>query len=241
MVNRVDASRGSKGRQRTRRREPLSRREIQEVALRLIDEDGLEVLTVRRLGGALGVDPMALYRHFENKEALLDGVAELLWEEVERGSRDGGDWKHQLRSIASSLRDLAHAHPNAYSLVMTREVMPEAALSLSEAKLKALKAAGFEEDLAAQAVRTLVSYGVGYGAVELSYLLSEDQGSAESASEVERLMRVMRMVPRDVPPHLAEVARIICDCDVDAQFDFGLEVVLTGLEAMLNRSPADTE
>lgn len=239
MANRVDESRGSKGRERARRREPLSRREIQEAALRLIDEERLEALTVRRLGAALGVDPMALYRHFENKEALLDGVAELLWEEVERASRDGDDWKDQLRSIARALRELAHAHPNAYFLLMTREVMPEAALSLCEAKLKALKEAGFDEDLAARAVRTLVSYGVGYGAVELSYLLSEDPGSAEFASEAERLMRVMRMVPRDVPPHLAEVARVICDCDVDAQFDFGLELVLVGLEAMLNRSPTD--
>lgn len=236
MVNRVDEPRGSKGQRRARRGEPLSQQEILEAALRLIDEEGLEALTVRRLGAALGVDPMALYRHFENKEALLDGVTELLWDEVERTAHDGPNWKDQLRSIARSLRNLAHAHPNAYSLVMTREVMPEAALSLSEAKLKALKAAGFEEDLAAKAVRTLVSYGVGYGAVELSYLLSEDQGSA---SETERLMRVMRMVPRDVSPHLAEVARIICDCDVDAQFDFGLEVVLTGLEAMPKRSPTD--
>lgn len=222
-----------------RRREPLSRREILEVAVRLIDEDGLEALTVRRLGGALGADPMALYRHFENKEALLDGVAELLWEEVERTAHDGSTWKDQLRSIARSLRELAHAHPNAYSLLMTREVMPEAALSLSEAKLKALEEAGFEQDLAAQAVRTLVSYGVGYGAVELSYLLSEDQESAEPASEAERLMRVMRMLSRDVPPHLAEVARVICDCDVDAQFDFGLELILVGLEAMLDRGPTD--
>lgn len=225
--------------QSNKRRDLLSRRGIQEVALRLIDEDGLEALTMRKLGGALGVDPMALYRHFENKEALLDGVTELLWARVERESHDGGDWKDQLRSIARSLRELAHAHPNAYSLVMTRQVIPEAALSLSEAKLKALTAAGFEQDLAARAVRTLVSYGIGYGAVELSYLLSEDRGSAEPASETERLMRVMRMLSRDVPPHLAEVARVICDCDVDAQFDFGLELILVGLETMVNRSPAD--
>lgn len=226
--------------QSNKRRELLSQRGIQEVALRLIDEDGLEALTMRKLGGALGVDPMALYRHFENKEALLDGVTELLWARVERESHDGGDWKDQLRSIARSLRELAHAHPNAYSLVMTRQVIPEAALSLSEAKLKALTAAGFEQDLAARAVRTLVSYGIGYGAVELSYLLSEDRGYAEeSASEAARLMRVMRMLSRDVPPHLAEVARVICDCDVDAQFDFGLELILAGLETMVNLSPAD--
>lgn len=236
MAERADELRGGRG------REPLSRRRIQEVALRLIDEDGLEALTMRKLGGALGVDPMALYRHFENKEALLDGVTELLWAEVERGSRDGGDWKDQLRFIAGSLRELAHAHPNAYSLVMTREVIAEAALILSEAKLKALKAAGFEEDLAAEAVRTLISYGIGYGALELSYLLSEDRGSAEEpASEAERLMRVMRMVPRDVPPYLAEVARVICACDVDAQFDFGLELILAGLEALLNRSPTGAD
>jgi hypothetical protein len=108
----------------------------------------------------------------------LDGVAEVLWEEVERTAHDGPNWKNRLRSIARSLRNLAHAYPNAYSLVMTWEVVSEATLRLFEAKLNALKGAGFEQDLAAQTVRTLVSNGVGYAAVELPYLFLGGRGMA---------------------------------------------------------------
>src|SRR5260370_18050511 len=90
-------------------RRPLTRERVLHAGLRLIDQQGLEAFTMRKLAQELSVDPMSLYRHFENKDALLDGVAEALWGEVEL---TGGEtaWEHLLRSMAHPLRAPPPAH-----------------------------------------------------------------------------------------------------------------------------------
>lgn len=209
----------------------LTRRKILEVALRLVDDDGLPALTMRSLGAELGVDPMAVYKHLANKDALLDGVAELLWSTVDVPDDADTAWKERLRLIARSLRRLAHSHPNTYPLLF-RTCLSEPALRVFDAQLGTLKGAGFTPDVAAQAVRALVTYAVGYGMAELSPLLMNQlQGS--DVSDVQRVVRVMQVLPRDLPPGLAEVACVVCECDVDDQFDFGLELIIGGLEARL--------
>ncbi len=108
------------------RRKPLSREEILRTGLRLVDQEGLEALTMRKLAQVLGVDPMTIYRHVENKEALLSGLAEALWAEVE--VPDDPSWEAILRSLARSLRSLAHAHPHAYILLCQSPSLPTALL-----------------------------------------------------------------------------------------------------------------
>src|SRR5713101_10104002 len=122
-------------------RRPLTRERILQAGLRLIDQQGLESFTMRKLAQELGVDPMSLYRHFENKDALLDGVAEVLWGEVELPGSETG-WEALLRSMATSLRALAHAHPHAYSLLLNRQILPLAALRLWDVALEQLQQDG---------------------------------------------------------------------------------------------------
>src|SRR5260370_9701747 len=93
-------------------RRPLTRERVLHAGLRLIDQQGLEAFTMRKLAQELSVDPMSLYRHFENKDALLDGVAEVLWGEVEL-PRSATGWEALLRSRATSPRPLPHDHPHA--------------------------------------------------------------------------------------------------------------------------------
>src|ERR671919_1043911 len=95
----------------TRRRQRLTRERVLGEALRLVDEEGLEALTMRRLGKRLGVEGMSLYHHVDGKAGLRAGIVGLLWEEVERSVQDGGDWRHALRSLATRLRALAAEHP----------------------------------------------------------------------------------------------------------------------------------
>src|SRR5215469_560980 len=90
-------------------RRPHTREAIVRTGLRLVDQEGLEALTMRKLAQELHIDPMTIYRHFENKEALLGGLAEMLWAEVE--VPDADDWEAILESLARSLRGVAHAHP----------------------------------------------------------------------------------------------------------------------------------
>lgn len=202
----------------------LTRSRILATALELVDQDGLEALTMRRLADQLRVDPMSIYNYLDDKDALLDGLAEALWEQVELAREK--DWKQVLRSFAVSLRGLAHTHPQAYSL-LCRACLTEPALRTMDVSLVALARAGLDRARAAEMLRTLFSYAVGYGLLELS------AATPTGSSELERLVSVTRAVPRDAPAHLVEVAQLITDCDMDYQFELGLDLILTGLERKL--------
>lgn len=97
-----------------RRGSPLSPEEIHAEALRLIDERGVEALSMRKLAAALDVNPMSLYHHVPNKEALLDGVRGLVLSEIELPADDGSPWQEQIRALATGMRALAHRHPSLY-------------------------------------------------------------------------------------------------------------------------------
>ena len=213
-------------------RRSLTRERILQAGLQLIDQQGLEAFTMRKLAQELGVDPMSIYRHVENKEALLDGVAEVLWEEVELPGSETS-WEALLRSMATSLRALGHAHPHAYSLLLNRQILPLAALRLWDVALEQLQQADFERKRAADIICTVSSYAIGYAMVELSALrpVQSERVAEERMSDIGRLTQIMRRLPRETPAHLVEVACVIMDCDLDAQFTFGLDLMLTSLKA----------
>ena len=212
-------------------RRPLTRERILHAGLRLIDQQGLEAFTMRKLAQELGVDPMSIYRHFENKDALLDGVADVLWGEVELPGSETG-WEALLRSIATSLRALAHAHPHAYRLLCNNQSLSLAMLRLSDVTLGHLQRAGFAQKRALEVLCTVCSYAMGYAMVELSALspVPSEHGT-EELTDIERLTQLMRRLPRETPAHLVEVACVLTDCDMDAQFLFGLDLMLTSLKA----------
>jgi len=212
-------------------RRPLTRERILQAGLRLIDQLGLESFTMRKLAQDLGVDPMSLYRHFENKDALLDGVADVLWGEVELPGSETG-WEALLRSMATSLRALAHAHPHAYRLLCNNQSLSLAMLRLSDVTLTYLQQAGFAQKRALEILCTVCSYAMGYAMVELSALspVPSEHGT-EELTDIERLTQLMRRLPRETPAHLVEVACILTDCDMDAQFLFGLDLMLASLKS----------
>lgn len=210
----------------TARRTRLSRARILTTALDLVDLDGLEALTMRRLADQLKVDPMSLYNHVNGKDAVLDGLAEVLWAEVKPTDSAEG-WKETLLSLATALRQLAHAHPHAYGLLFGRGFLPGPSLLSIEAALKVLEGAGLDREQAAEMIRTLMSYAVGYAMLELS------APPPSGETRLEQIVSLTRALPQDTPVHLVEVARLMCDCDMDYQFKLGLDLILTGLEARL--------
>ena len=199
----------------------------------MIDQQGLEALTMRKLAQDLGVDPMSLYRHFENKEALLSGLADALWAEI--AAPDDSGWEAILRSLAHAVRSVAHAHPHAYILLCQGSTLPTTMLCLFHGALERLQQAGFARKRAAEALNAVLSYAMGYATMELAALpLNQPAQSTQPPTDFERVAQVMRAIPRETPPQLAEVAYLMCvDCDLDAQFTFGLDLLLTGLRARL--------
>lgn len=214
---------------------PLSRKRVLQAALAIADLEGLDALTMRRLGSDLGVDPMSLYNYVEGKDSLLDGLVELLWEEVTSPAK-GADWSKQLQTFARSIRKVFHRHPQAAPLLLGRNVMPLAALLLFHEHLEGLEAAGFDRQSATEAIRTLVSYGIGYGLAELTCLGVPGISEAKKRpSERELLLCLGQALPQGAPAHLADAAvAVYADCDADVCFESGLGLIIRGLEASMH-------
>jgi AcrR family transcriptional regulator len=222
---------------RTPAKARLSREVVLAKALELVDAEGLDALTMRRLGQELGRDPMSLYRYAENRAALLDGVSELVLNQLPIHPEDP-DWKAQLRSIAHNLRMLALKHPNVVPLLVTRPLStplgmrPLGTLRPLEQILTLLVAAGFEPADALHVYRAY--YGFLYG-----HLLNELQEYVVDPEENEVLLRLgLHRLPAKEFPRLRALAPALADYDGAKELDQGLTILLSGLEAQLSRQAA---
>jgi TetR/AcrR family transcriptional regulator, tetracycline repressor protein len=124
-------------------RERLTREGILRAALRVVDEEGMGALSMRRLAAELGVDQMAIYHHLPGKEAVISGMVERVYGELRVPAGSGASWQDLVRENARALRDLARAHPNLVShLVSNPKAGATAALEANEALFGALLEAG---------------------------------------------------------------------------------------------------
>jgi TetR/AcrR family tetracycline transcriptional repressor len=206
----------------------LDRRSVLEAALGLVDREGLEALTMRRLGTELDVDPMTVHHHVESKDRLLDGIAELLWEEVAlpEGQRDPVE---ALRTLAGSVRDLFRRHPQAAPLVLRCARLPRSELELFRAYLDVLSGSGVREPAAV--LRPILMYALGSGYAEVSMLgVQCGPDRSRALSEREQLLYLGQALPPATAPELASAAvAMIAECDPDRCFNDGLELMLAGL------------
>lgn len=190
-------------------------------ALRYIDENGLGALSMHKLGAALEVTGMSLYYHVANKDDLLDGVTEALWEEVEAAARPAADWRQSLRTLAHAVRDMVRRHPNAASLIFSQRLMPQAALRIVQIHQQSLVKAGFGQSPAYDLLRTIWSYTFGSALAEITW----DAADPSCAVDVGQLLRP------GTPEELAAVAEVFCgQSNATAQFELGLDLMLRGLE-----------
>lgn len=216
------------------RKVPISREAVLAKALELVDAEGTDALTMRRLGQELGCDPMSLYRYAENRAALLDGVAELVLDELSIQSADP-DWKAQLRLLAHELRRLALKHPHVVPLLVTRPLStplglrPLGTLRPLEQILSLLIAAGFRPADALHVYRAY--YGFLFG-----HILNELQEFVVDPDESEALLRLgLHRLPAKEFPRLRALAPELAEYDGSTELNQGLEILLTGLESQLSR------
>lgn len=203
-------------------RAPLSRRGIIQAAVRYIDAHGLDGLSMNKLGDELGVKGMSLYNHVTNKHDLLDGVVELLWEEIEHAAPIEGDWREGYRSVARAIRDAFRRHPNAAPLSVSQQVIPEPALRLVRAHVTAATGSGMSKDRAYALLRTLTTYALGTGLNEVAWGVGLSECGAPT---VENLLRP------GISAELAGVAEIFCgQSDPDAEFELGLDLMVRGID-----------
>jgi AcrR family transcriptional regulator len=218
------------------RRGRLSRDIVLNAALELVDTEGLEALSMRRLAQDLGCDPMSLYRHAANRAALLDGVSELVLNELAIFP-DDPDWQAQLRRIAYDLRLLALRHPNVVPLLVTRPLStplglrPLGTLRPLEQILALLIDAGFAPADALHVYRAY--YGFLYG-----HILNELQEYIVDPDENEAILRLgLHRLPAKEFPHLRALGPVLAEYDGDVELDQGLSILLSGLAAQLSGPP----
>src|ERR1700761_3720460 len=213
----------------------ITRELVLATALEMIDRDGADALSMRRLGAALGRDPMILYRHAPGKAALLDGVVETVLAQLRVDPADP-DWGAQLRAVARDYRALALAHPNVVPLRVPRPLAtplalrPRGTLRPLEDILALLTGAGFSGPDALHVYRALFGFLNGH-------LLNELQELVENPDETDDLLRLgMHGLPLSEFPLLRSLAHALASYDGAAELERGLDILLTGLAATL--SPA---
>lgn len=211
-------------------REPLSRDRVVGEALRIVDEEGLAALSMRRLGAALGVEAMSLYHHVPNKAALLDAVVEaIMVEDVDHIAPPDGPWTERLVWIASGYRRLLLRHPNAVALVATRPLTTSGSMRIVERCLDELVRGGLPAPEALAALNAAVVWTLGYVVAEVGRL----PGAAPAATHEETGEVMASLAPHEFPVLTAAVAATTWGLP-DGEFTFGLEAVVRGLEAVLS-------
>jgi AcrR family transcriptional regulator len=148
-------------------REPLTRLRIVELALNIIDTEGLPALNMRRLAAAAGVKPMSLYHHFANKEAILAEVAENIAAAALGDQRAAGPWRERARLLFVGLYELVQAHPRALPLITTGVLRTPSGRRWMEELMGVLLEAGFTTDAAARVYHLLGAFTLGLGYAQL--------------------------------------------------------------------------
>jgi AcrR family transcriptional regulator len=207
-------------------RAPLSRERVLGAAVALADRDGVGSLSMRRLARELGVEAMSLYHHVPGKDALLDGMVDLVFGEIDLPTR-GTDWKAAMRRRALSAREALRRHPWATALMESRATPGPANLRHHDAVLGILRSAGLSVALAAHAYSLLDAYIYGFALQEASLPFQTPEETAEVAQAI------MAEFPADQYPHLTEIAVdhvLRPGYDYGDEFRFGLDLILDGLE-----------
>ena len=207
-------------------RVPLSRERVLRAAAAFADENGIETLSMRKLGEAVGVEAMSLYNHVASKEDLLDGMIDLVFSEIELPSAAEG-WKRAMRQRAISVRTALSRHRWAISLMESRTSPGPATLRHHDAVLGCLREAGFSLELAAHAYSALDSYIYGFALQERGLPFNTPAESSALAHAM------LARLPADDYPHLAEFTFehvLQPGYDVGSEYEFGLDLILDGLE-----------
>ena len=223
------------------RRSTLTRGRVLRAAMDLADEAGLDAVSMRRLGQELGVEAMSLYNHVANKDDLLDGMVEEAMVEVNRSARAvreavpaGADWQGVLRAQVLASREHMLRHRWLPVALESRAGMSVGVARYFDGVLATLVAGGFSNDLGHHALHALGSRALGF-TQELFAPGGEEQDAASQAAmaamapELPHLMAMLADVAHDDPEST------LGWCDDQSEFEFGLDVLLDGLERRRGR------
>ena len=217
----------------TRARQPLTPERIIDAAIDLADRDGLDTVSMRRLGKHLGVEAMSLYKHVADKEALLVGVADRIAEAFVIPD-PGAPWKSALRASYLVAYDVLRRHPWAGPLLEGTLAPGPARLRYLDAVVGVLRRAGFSLQDTAHAFGSLDSHLYGFTMQVASWPFDAEDSAEVAAALIAQL-------PPGAYPNLVAMAEPVVETGrMPIDFEFGLDLILDGLERHLAGSrPGD--
>lgn len=216
----------TRARRAAKRRVALTRGRILLAAISLADRDGIESLSMRKLGHELGVEAMSLYNHVRNKVDMLDGMVDVVFSEIDLPV-NGVDWRIAMRTRAISARQALLRHPWAIGLMESRATPGPATLRHHDAVLGSLRRAGFSLEMAGHAYSILDGYIYGFTLTELTLPFRNSRGAAKVAGNI------LQAVGADEIPYLAEMAVVYTmkpDYNYGDEFEYGLDLILDGIQ-----------
>jgi TetR/AcrR family transcriptional regulator, tetracycline repressor protein len=201
-------------------------RRIAEAALALVDADGVDGLSIRKLAQRIGLAPMSVYTYFPDREAVLEAATQLLLARIEVPDEDL-DWRETIRRIMRSVRRIALEHPRAAPLINRYPPRTIDALAFVEAGFRAFRRAGFDDRSTARCYRALAVYSMGSLDVELGdYFDAHPAGRpAEDSLAAPTLDRHL--------PNIAAIGPQLADQDDEAEFEYGLDLLLDGFAGQM--------
>jgi AcrR family transcriptional regulator len=215
---------------RIRERVPLSRERVLAAAIAVADSGGIRAFTIRSLAQELAVKPMSVYHYVANKDAIIDGIVDLVYGEIDLPV-PGGDWMVQMRRRANSARQALARHPWATALLQSRLNPGDSTLRHHNAFIATLRAAGFSVVLTAHAFALIDSYVFGFALSENALPIHGPDSVAETAASM-----MDQFFDADAYPDLVEFTMehvMRPDYDFGKEFDYGLTVICDALERSL--------
>ena len=209
---------------RALRRVPLSRERVLDAAIKLADQGGLESLSMRKLGQELGVEAMAVYYHFANKDEVIDGIVDIVFSQIDLPA-SGADWKSAMRQRAVSLRDVLLRHRWAIGLMESRRKPGPANLRHHEVVIGSLRSAGLDMPTIAHAYSLVDSYIYGFALFTMNLPFDPSEEVAELGQGV------LRAFPVNAYPNLvAYISAMRPGYNYGDEFEYGLDLILDGLD-----------
>lgn len=209
-----------------RTRAGLSRERVLQTALELVDREGIDALTMRRLGRELGVEAMSLYSYVDNKQDLVEGVVEQVFKEMPLVTPGPGPWQERLRNNARAFRAVLLRHPHAVRLVTGRPIVTEGTIAFVESALVELRSIGLDLATADRVLEVIASFTLGH--------VAEHVG--DDVRRGHRRLGGRHAIDRDRFPNVGAVQQELSP-DPDAEYELGLDFVIAGLERLLGEPP----
>jgi AcrR family transcriptional regulator len=223
--------------------EILSRESILIAALQLVDAEGVEALSMRRLAAALGVDPMAIYRHLPDKAAVIDGMVALVFgefqvptiEESVEGDVAKDAWQRKIRAFAAAYRSLAQIHPNLIVYLITHiEASAPAVLAVGEYLVGTLHQTGLTPLQVVTAFNLIMDYLNGF-------VLGESSGMLGKPGEFENFYSYLHSMSGDRYPAMAAVYGALDEVTLQEYATDGLELIMAGIATWLPADESDVK